>query len=105
MAAGRTIVIDWCDATRGAAAADVARTLLVLDGAAADPAAQGLASAESLRRIRQRYLDAYRGCCSWGLPDLSAWRRVMAGARVAEGQEALRPWLLEQARGAGDGDG
>jgi len=102
LAAGRTAVIDWPNAARGAAEADHARTLLLLRWAnplpgTPLPVRALIAAGRSL--IARRYARTYRR----GSPPmrrLDSWLLVRAAARLSEGIEAERAMLtgvLEQA--------
>jgi Ser/Thr protein kinase RdoA (MazF antagonist) len=75
--AGGWTVIDWLTAARGPVTADFARTVL-LGATAAEPRAA--AFVESVRRHGQQR----RGIDD---EELSAWTRVIAAARLAEGFE------------------
>lgn len=87
-ARGEVWIIDWHDATRGTAAADVARTSWLLLNAAphAHPAFDTAAYAELRDRFHRRYLATYQAAHpAAGLPQrLAAWTRVVAAGRLSE---------------------
>jgi len=95
----RVGVIDWVGAARGAAEADVARTLLLLKWA--DPLpdtpelARGLIGA-GRSAFARAYLRAYRRGSSRPLVDLGSWLTVNMAARLSEGIEAEHPKLLSR---------
>jgi aminoglycoside phosphotransferase (APT) family kinase protein len=74
-------VIDWFDAVRGHPAADVARTLLLLQYARAPRDA----TLESVRKeLIGVYLDEYRRVREMSAEALDAWTLPVAAARLAE---------------------
>jgi Ser/Thr protein kinase RdoA (MazF antagonist) len=75
------VAIDWLDACQGDTAADMARTLLLLEFAR--PRAEDA-------KQRQLFLGAYRDRCIEVLPlaAMQAWRLPVAVARLAEPVEA-----------------
>jgi aminoglycoside phosphotransferase (APT) family kinase protein len=87
MSAAGSSVIDWFDAVRGHPAADVARTLLLLQYARAP----GDAPFESVRSdLTALYLQEYRNLREVSTDALQAWALPVATARLAEpiaGQE------------------
>jgi Ser/Thr protein kinase RdoA (MazF antagonist) len=101
------MIVDWFDASRGARAADVARSSLTLlgDGAAgpshlpgSDRGTLGVLTEAYLGRLRER-LDLSPGL-------LTRWRAINAAARLAEGVsrmpllEVWRRFEWEQSPGA-----
>lgn len=82
-------IVDWVDASRGVAAADVARSI-VLFGIGAEDAGPGTP--------RARYREVYAGCFA-DLRDLEDWVMVSAAARLAEEAAASQPGLLGWVRG------
>lgn len=68
------IVVDWFDASRGDPVADVARTLVLLDG-----------TSETASRFRDAYLDAASAAFDIDAAVLARWRAVTAVARISEG--------------------
>jgi phosphotransferase family enzyme len=95
LAAGRTAVIDWAGAARGAPEADHARTLLLLRWADPVPGTPPLSRAliavgRSL--LARRYARTYRHG-SPPMPNVSSWLLVHAAARLSEGIEAEQAML------------
>jgi Ser/Thr protein kinase RdoA (MazF antagonist) len=97
----RHVVIDWSQSARGAAAADVARTRLLLAQSAL-PDGMSLRTrllARSSRRILAAiYLRAYQRAGDISTSAWRAWTPVLAAARLAEGIEAERSTMLALAR-------
>jgi aminoglycoside phosphotransferase (APT) family kinase protein len=94
-------VIDWCHATRGDPAADVARTRLLLDAAALPDGTAAMMRA--LTRVGRRimsagYVRAYGHEGRAQREAVTAWTPVLAAARLAEDIEAERPTMLALAR-------
>jgi Ser/Thr protein kinase RdoA (MazF antagonist) len=79
--------IDWIDATRGSAVADVARTMLVLKMASATLAQSGLkgfAASQVVKRFADAYLQRYRELRPAPQADINKWLMPLAGARLTE---------------------
>jgi thiamine kinase len=88
-------VIDWTNATRGAAEADVARTCLLID-VAKPPGGRLPPLARVGRRVlRAAYASAYRA--ERGDVDPGPWLPVLAAARLAEDVDGERDELLRRA--------
>jgi aminoglycoside phosphotransferase (APT) family kinase protein len=88
------VIVDWFDASRGDAVADVARTLLTLlgDGSMAPLHLPG-SDRRTLAALTGAYLDSAREALSIDDPVLERWQAVEAVARLAEG--VPRAALLE----------
>jgi Ser/Thr protein kinase RdoA (MazF antagonist) len=100
------VIIDWMDASRGAAAADIARTLLLFDGSMATGGIPELALA-NMQAYRRAYIDTL----ATRAPDVArtwtAWTGVLAAARLDERVPEQHPWLrqcLHRALGLGGVD-
>jgi len=94
------VVIDWCDATRGNPVADVARTVLLLRGAARYARRSPRPILEFISRVcLQAYLRRYRALRPLPAAELSAWLPVLAAARLHENVEAEKRWLVRLAAG------
>jgi hypothetical protein len=103
LAADRTAVIDWAGATRGAAEADHARTLLLLRWADPLPGTPPLSRAliavgRSL--LAHRYVQTYRRDAppTW---QVDSWLLVHAAARLSDGipvEQTMLTRLLDRAR-------
>ena len=99
--AGHAVVIDWMTATRGAAAADVARTVLLMQvgslpaGRRLDMAMVGLARSV----VRSTYLRERLRLGDVTRRDVEAWMLPLAVARYGERIDPERPKLERVARG------
>lgn len=88
------VIIDWADAARGCALADVARTSLLLTAAKLPPTMPGRRLIETIRHLVHRtYLRRYFQLHPEQQEDFTAWRLVVAAARLAEGIPEERPRL------------
>jgi aminoglycoside phosphotransferase (APT) family kinase protein len=74
-------IVDWFDAVRGHPAADVARTLLLLQYARAP---RGAALESARKELIGVYLDEYRRLREMPSETLDAWTLPVAAARLAE---------------------
>lgn len=93
---GRSKIVDWIDASRGDPLADVARTSVLLLGAAAtfpNPFFRWV-----ITRFHSIYLKRYFSLRKSGEPEYRLWLPVVAGARLSEGISELEPWLIKQAQ-------
>jgi len=88
------IVIDWNNAHTGVALEDVARSLLILDGAAIS---DGLPET-LLASFREAYLSAYQQAMLYAPETLAVWRPIVAAVRFCDQDPALEDWLTEQVR-------
>jgi thiamine kinase len=78
------VIVDWFDASRGDPIADVARSLLLSDGASTPEHLPG-ANRATLETLTEAYLARLRGYLPIDDDLLARWRAVNAVARVAEG--------------------
>ncbi len=95
------VIVDWFDACRGAALADVARTSLLIGAGGATahsvPHLPG-ATDEQLVEMHHAYIEAISATIDVGPGELDRWRRIEAAARLAEGlpgAELLAVWRSE----------
>ncbi|HRF96250.1 MAG TPA: aminoglycoside phosphotransferase family protein [Aggregatilineales bacterium] len=72
----KATIIDWMDATLGSGFADIARTLLLIDGAEAPP--------EFLELFKSAYLEEYARCRPLDQELVMRWYPIIAGARLIE---------------------
>ena len=96
----RCVVIDWTNGTAGDPAADVARTVLLVEGGTLpdDTSALLRVIAPLTRRILLRgYLRAYAGAAPLDRDAVQRWLPVWAAVRLAEGIEEERAALLARA--------
>jgi aminoglycoside phosphotransferase (APT) family kinase protein len=94
----RPVIIDWGDASRGAPAADVARTLLLLRMGELPPDTPGpMRALTAVGRgiLARRYLAVYRRQAVEKPSQLDDWLFVRAAARFNEELEAEYPRLLK----------
>jgi hypothetical protein len=102
LAAGRTTVIDWAGAARGAPEADHARTLLLLRWANPLPGTPLLSRvliAAGRTLLAQRYARSYR-LGSAPLRHVDRWLLVHAAARLSEGipaEQSMLTGILDRA--------
>jgi aminoglycoside phosphotransferase (APT) family kinase protein len=95
----KAVVIDWENARCGNPAGDVARSLFLLrDGAPDHPpnSVVRLILGVARRRFAAVYLARYRALRPLDDAELRAWRLPILAARVAEGIEEERPFLLSR---------
>jgi aminoglycoside phosphotransferase (APT) family kinase protein len=81
------IAIDWMGAARGDAAADAARTALILELGAPPPgisATRRALIAAGRGAFRARWLGAYVRASTVRRADITAWRPVVAAARLGD---------------------
>jgi aminoglycoside phosphotransferase (APT) family kinase protein len=90
------VIIDWGDASRGAPAADVARTLLLLRMGELPPnTAAPMRALTAIGRgmLTRSYLSVYRRGAPEHLTHLDDWMFVRAAARFNEGIDVEFPRL------------
>jgi aminoglycoside phosphotransferase (APT) family kinase protein len=94
-------VIDWANVRAGHALADVARTLLILEGGALPPGAPFLVrtlTAFGRAVLVWRYRREYRRLRPFRERDLKPWSLVSAASRLTYGVAGEREQLLERLR-------
>jgi aminoglycoside phosphotransferase (APT) family kinase protein len=94
---GRTVVIDWIDASLGNPLADVARTTIIALGAAASSQIPNSALSIIVRLFHSAYLHNYFQLRPGGEEEYRRWLPVIAAARLSENIPELEHWLLQQA--------
>ena len=98
-------IIDWTATARGAPAADVARTCLMLSVGEAQPSMPALVRRVEMfgrRTIAKWYLQAYRRAAPMDDALVKAWLPVRAAERFAEGIAGEYPRLLALLYGAAE---
>lgn len=90
-------IIDWIDAASGNPLADVARTSIILLGAAASSQIPNLPMRIFVRAFHSAYLREYFRLRPHGRAEYHRWLPILAGARLRENITELEPWLLAQA--------
>ena len=84
------VIIDWTDATRGDPIADVARSSIILQGAAlTNPSAAWFHDA---------YLKHYFKLCSNDRHQYDTWRTIAAAVRLSDNIVGQQEWLLSQVK-------
>lgn len=97
VAGDRPVVIDWENVTRGHPDADVARTLLVLEGGSPPPGTSPvirLLSPFARGILRSAYLRSYRRQRPLDPGSLRRWGVIAAAHRLTEPIPEEREWLL-----------
>jgi len=91
-------VIDWIDASRGNPLADVARTSVILLGAAAGSQVANPMFKILVRILHYAYLKHYFQLRPGGEEEYRRWLPIVAGARLSENIPELEEWLVAQAK-------
>jgi uncharacterized protein (TIGR02172 family) len=94
----RAVVIDWIDASLGNPLADVARTSVIVRGAANSSQVPNAAMRMGLRLFHSIYLQRYFQLRPGGEQEYRRWLPVVAAARLSENIPELETWLVEEAR-------
>lgn len=95
MAPPGPVVIDWVDAARGPASADVARTLLLLSTATSGEGTPNRRMVSAFQgTFRRSYAKRIRRAVGIHPKVLDAWRLPMAAARLSEGLPAAEEDVL-----------
>lgn len=90
-------VIDWMDASRGNPLADVARTSIILLGAAESEEIPNPFIKVLVKLFHSIYLRHYFRLRPGGEDEYRRWLPIIAGARLSEGIPELEKWLVQQA--------
>jgi len=90
-------VIDWIDVTLGNPLADLARTTIILLGAAARQSTNPLEIGFN-RWFNAIYLRNYFKCKPGSSEEYHRWLPVIAAARLSEEIPELEAWLIQQAQ-------
>lgn len=91
-------IIDWIDASCGNPLADVARTTIILIGAAETKQIPNLFLKMLIKIAHAAYLREYFRLRPNGMDEYRRWLSIVAGARLSEGMPELEQWLLQQAQ-------
>lgn len=91
-------VIDWIDATRGNPLADVARTSIILLGAASSSQIPNPVLKIIVGLFHSAYLKEYFRLRPAGEMEYQRWLPIVAGARLNENIPEIEKWLVEQAQ-------
>jgi uncharacterized protein (TIGR02172 family) len=91
-------IIDWIDASRGNPLADVARTSVILIGAAENAQVPNPLLKLLVKWFHSVYLGWYFQLRPGGQAEYRRWLPIVAAARLDEGIKELEVWLLAQAK-------
>ena len=91
------VIIDWIDASRGCAMADVARSSLLFRGhiETADVACE---VRDAMQRYHTAYMARYLQAGAVDPAHYDIWFPIIAAARLREGIREQQDWLLDQVR-------
>jgi len=92
------VTIDWVDATCGNPLADVARTSIIMMGAANSTQITNPLMKAYIRLFHAVYLRHYFTLCPGGEQEYRRWLPIVAAARLSEGIPEVETWLLAQVR-------
>lgn len=92
------VVIDWIDASIGNPLADVARTTIIILGAAASSQVPNQVMKFFVKLLHSMYLRRYFHLRHGGETEYRRWLPVVAAARLSENIPELERWLIKQAR-------
>lgn len=95
-------VIDWIDASRGNPLADVARTSIILRGAAESVQIPNPFLKMFVKVFHSVYLRQYFRLRSGGTEEYRRWLPIVAAARLDEGIKELERWLVAQVEKTAD---
>lgn len=90
------ILIDWIDATRGNPLSDVARTTILIRGAAATNQIGNFVEKVFVHIFHATYLRHYFRLHPGGEDEYVRWLPIMAAARLSENIPEVEKWLVAQ---------
>ena len=91
------VIIDWIDATRGNPLADLARSSIIAQGAAATEQITSPIEKLFVRLFHAIYLRRYFALRPAGREEYGRWLPIVAAARLSENIPEVEAWLLAQA--------
>jgi uncharacterized protein (TIGR02172 family) len=91
-------VIDWIDASRGNPLADVARTSVILLGAAESEEISNPFLKIFVKTFHSLYRKQYFRLRPGGENEYRQWLPIVAGARLSENITEIESWLVKQAQ-------
>lgn len=91
------VIIDWVDATRGNPLADLARTTIILLGAAETVLSGNILLKGFVQLFHAAYLRQYFRLLPGGQDEYRRWLPVVAAARLDENITEQEKWLITQA--------
>lgn len=89
-------IIDWMDASRGNPLADVARTSIILRGAAENAQIPNPILKMFVKLFHSIYLSQYFQLRPGGHEQYRRWLPIVAAARLDEGIKEIETWLIAQ---------
>ena len=97
----KATVLDWTVASCGDASGDLAQTLVILRGYL-ETIGTHAPEANALHQFTQRYLSRYLRSDRVSAEKYGDWIPIVAAARLSDGIEEQREWLMAQVRSAFD---
>jgi Ser/Thr protein kinase RdoA (MazF antagonist) len=91
------IIIDWTDATRGNPLSDLARTTILICGAAETSQIGNIFEKAFVKTIHAEYIRHYFKLHPGGEQEYRRWLPIVAAARLSENIPELEKWLIVQA--------
>jgi len=91
------IIIDWTDATRGNPLSDLARTTILICGAAETIQTRKILDKVFVKTIHAEYIRHYFKLYPGGEQEYRRWLPIVAAARLSENIPELEKWLIAQA--------
>ena len=91
------IIIDWIDATRGNPLADLARTTILIRGAAESSQIGNIIEKAFVKTFHAEYIRHYFKLYPGGEQEYRRWLPIVAAARLSENIPELEKWLIAQA--------
>jgi Ser/Thr protein kinase RdoA (MazF antagonist) len=91
------IIIDWTDATRGNPLSDLARTTILIRGAAESSQTRNILEKAFVRGLLSEYIRHYFKLHPGGEQEYRRWLPIVAAARLSENIPELEKWLVSQA--------
>ncbi|HEY9076257.1 MAG TPA: aminoglycoside phosphotransferase family protein [Anaerolineaceae bacterium] len=101
MAEQGEVIIDWIDVTAGNPLADVARTSILMLGAAETTGVKNRLLSRFITLLHNTYLHRYFALRPGGEEEYERWLPVVAAGRISENISEQETWLIQQANLAG----
>jgi tRNA A-37 threonylcarbamoyl transferase component Bud32 len=91
------VIIDWIDATRGNPLSDLARSTILIRGAAESSQIGNIFAKALVQTIHDEYIRHYFKLRPGGEQEYKRWLPIVAAARLSENIPELEKWLIFQA--------
>ena len=91
------MIIDWTDATRGNPLSDLARTTILIRGAAETSQTGNLFEKAFVKGFFGEYIRHYFKLLPGGMQEYQRWLPIVSAARLSENIPELEKWLIAQA--------